>query len=111
MTVGVRIHKGMPIESLDEAISSVASQTYRQFKTVLLVDGPTDYAEGLARRYDLPLICTGEEPDITHCSGLHRRAVEQCDAEYYKPLDYDDQLPLAGLPGAGCRSDGREEAR
>ncbi len=95
VTVGVRIHKGMPIESLDQAISSVASQTYRRFKTVLLVDGPTDYAEQLAARYDLPLICTGDEPDITHCSGLHRRAVEQCDTEFYKPLDYDDQL----LPG------------
>jgi hypothetical protein len=95
VTVGVRIHKGMPIESLDQAISSVASQTYRKFKTVLLVDGPWDYAENLAARYNLPLICSGEEPDITHCSGLHRRAVEQCDTEFYKPLDYDDQL----LPG------------
>jgi glycosyl transferase family 4/glycosyl transferase family 2 len=95
VTVGVRIHKGMPIESLDQAISSVASQTYRRFKTVLLVDGPSEYAEQLAARYDLPLICTGQEPDITHCSGLHRRAVEQCDTEFYKPLDYDDQL----LPG------------
>ena len=35
------------------------------------------------------------EPDITHCSWLHRQAVEQCDTEFYKPLDYDDQL----LPG------------
>ncbi|HEY8747489.1 MAG TPA: glycosyltransferase, partial [Tepidisphaeraceae bacterium] len=87
VTVGVRIHKGMPIESLDQAISSVASQTYRKFKTILLVDGPTDYAEGLAARYNLPLICTGEEPDITHCSGLHRKAVEQSDTEFYKPLD------------------------
>jgi hypothetical protein len=95
VTIGVRIHKGMPLESLDQAISSVASQTYGRFKTVLLVDGPTGYAEDLARRYDLPLICTGREPDITHCSGLHRRAVEQCDTEFYKPLDYDDQL----LPG------------
>lgn len=95
VTMGVRIHKGMPIESLDQAISSVALQTYRQFKTVLLVDGPWDYAQNLADRYRLPLICTGQEPDITHCSGLHRRAVEQCDTEFYKPLDYDDQL----LPG------------
>jgi glycosyltransferase involved in cell wall biosynthesis len=95
VTVGVRIHKGMPIESLDQAISSVASQTYRQFKTVLLVDGPWEYGQQLANRYRLPLICTGEEPDITHCSGLHRRAAEQCGTEFYKPLDYDDQL----LPG------------
>ena len=95
VTVGVRIHKGMPIQSLDEAISSLASQTYRQFKTVLLVDGPWDYGQGLADRYDLPLICTGQEPDITHCSWLHRQAAQQCDTEFYKPLDYDDQL----LPG------------
>ena len=92
VTVGLRIHKGMSIESLDQAASSLAMQTYRQFKTVLLVDGPWAYAEKLAERYDLPLICTGEEPDITHCSGLHRKAVEQCDTEFYKPLDYDDQL-------------------
>jgi hypothetical protein len=92
VTVGVRIHKGMPVEHLDQAISSLALQTYRQFKTVLLVDGPVPYAEKLAERYDLPLICTGMEPDITHCSWLHRQAVEQCDTEYYKPLDYDDQL-------------------
>jgi hypothetical protein len=32
------------------------------------------------------------EPDITHCSWLHRQAVERCDTEFYKPLDYDDQL-------------------
>ena len=95
VTVGLRIHKGMPIASLDEAASSLAMQTYRRFKTVLLVDGPWEYGQMLAARYDLPLICTGQEPDITHCSGLHRRAVEQCDTEFYKPLDYDDQL----LPG------------
>jgi hypothetical protein len=95
VTVGVRIHKGMPIESLDQAISGVALQTYREFKTVLLVDGPWEYGQQLAERYQLPLICTGQEPDITHCSGLHRRAAEQCGTEFYKPLDYDDQL----LPG------------
>jgi hypothetical protein len=92
VTVGVRIHKGMPIDHLDHAVSSLALQTYRRFKTVLLVDGPWPYAEKLAERYDLPLIATGKEPDITHCSSLHRRAVEQCDTEFYKPLDYDDQL-------------------
>ena len=82
----------MRIEHLDQAASSLALQTYRQFKTVLLVDGPWPYGEQLAERYNLPLICTGLEPDITHCSGLHRKAVEQCDTEFYKPLDYDDQL-------------------
>lgn len=92
VTVGVRIHKGMPIESLDEAVSSVAGQSYQQFKTVLLVDGPWEFGQMLADRYDLPLICTGQEPDITHCSWLHRQAVECCDTEFYKPLDYDDQL-------------------
>src|SRR5947199_21294 len=100
VTVAVRIHKGMEIESLDEAISSLAMQTYRRFKTVLLVDGPWEYGEQLARRYQLPLICTGMEPDITHCSWLHRQAVERCDTEFYKPLDYDDQL----LPGYLARA-------
>ncbi|HSZ57401.1 MAG TPA: glycosyltransferase, partial [Tepidisphaeraceae bacterium] len=108
VTVGVRIHKGMPIESLDQAISSLALQTYRQFKTVLLVDGPCDYAEGLAARYNLPLICTGQEPDITHCSGLHRLAVERCDTEFYKPLDYDDQLLPEYLERAVAAMDRRQ---
>ena len=92
VTVGLRIHKGMRIDHLDQAISSLALQTYRGFKTVLLVDGPWAYGEKLAERYQLPLICTGQEPDITPCSGLHRQAVERCDTEFYKPLDYDDQL-------------------
>jgi hypothetical protein len=92
VTVGLRIHKGMRIDHLDQAASSLASQTYRNFKTVLLVDGPWAYGEQLAARYGLPLICTGMEPDITHCSWLHRQAVAQCDTEFYKPLDYDDQL-------------------
>jgi hypothetical protein len=92
VTVGLRIHKGMRIEHLDQAASSLALQTYKQFKTVLLVDGPWSYGEQLAQRYNLPLICTGLEPDITHCSGLHRKAVGQCETEFYKPLDYDDQL-------------------
>ena len=92
VTVGLRIHKGMPVEHLDDAVSSLAGQTYKRFKTVLLVDGPHAYAEKLAARYQLPLICTGMEPDITHCSWLHRQAVAQCDTEFYKPLDYDDQL-------------------
>ncbi len=100
VTVGVRIHKGMPVEHLDEAIGSLALQTYKRFKTVLLVDGPHAYAEKLAQRYALPLICTGLEPDITHCSWLHRQAVEQCDTEFYKPLDYDDQLLPAYLERA-----------
>ena len=92
VTVAVRIHKGMALQSLDEAVSSLALQTYRRFKTVLLVDGPWEYGQSLARRYDLPVRCTGLEPDITHCSSLHRQAVEECQTEFYKPLDYDDQL-------------------
>jgi hypothetical protein len=92
ITVGLRIHKGMRIDHLDQAASSLAMQTYKDFKTILLVDGPWEYGEQLAARYDLPLLCTGMEPDITHCSSLHRKAVELCDTEFYKPLDYDDQL-------------------
>lgn len=95
VTVGLRIHKGMRIDHLDQAAASLANQTYTRFKTILLVDGPWEYGEQLAARYDLPLLCTGLEPDITHCSSLHREAVEQCDTEFYKPLDYDDQL----MPG------------
>jgi glycosyltransferase involved in cell wall biosynthesis len=92
VTIGVRIHKNTDVTHLDDAIASIANQTYRQFKTVLLVDGPWSFGEQLAARFGLPLICTGQEPDITHCSWLHRQAVEQCDTELYKPLDYDDQL-------------------
>ena len=92
ITVGVRIHHGTRIECLDDAICSLALQTYRQFKTILLVDGPWDWGQMLAERYDLPLLCSGLPADITHCSTLHRRAVEACDTEFYKPLDYDDQL-------------------
>jgi hypothetical protein len=95
VTIGVRIHKNTRVEHLDDAISSLAGQNYRRFKTVLLVDGPWSFGEALAERFGLPLICTGMEPDMTHCSWLHRQAVEQCDTEFYKPLDYDDQL----LPG------------
>ena len=92
VTVGVRIHKNTDPAHLDDAIASIANQTYRKFKVVLLVDGPWWYGHQLADRFHLPLICTGLEPDITHCSWLHRKAVEQCDTELYKPLDYDDQL-------------------
>jgi len=95
VTVGVRIHHGTRVECLDEAISSVALQTYRDFQTLLLVDGPWEWGQMLAERYDLPLLCTGMPADITHCSMLHRQAVEACNTEFYKPLDYDDQL----LPG------------
>jgi glycosyltransferase involved in cell wall biosynthesis len=107
VTVAVRIHKGMPIEHLDQAVSSVALQTYRNFKTVLLVDGPWPYAEKLAERYNLPLVATGTEPDITHCSWLHRQAVEQCNTEFYKPLDYDDQLMPDYLERAVATLDAR----
>jgi hypothetical protein len=97
VTIGVRIHKNADPALLDDAISSLANQTYRRFKTILLVDSPWAYAQRLADRFALPLICTGEEPDITHCSWLHRQAVELCDTEFYKPLDYDDQLPAPPL--------------
>lgn len=92
VTVGLRVHQGTDRDKLDDAVNSLAAQTYRKFKTVLLVDGPWSFAEPLAERYGLPLICTGLEADIEHCSWLHRQAVAQCDTEYYKPLDYDDQL-------------------
>jgi len=92
VTFGVRIHDGVDPAYLDDAINSIAAQTYRRFKTVLLVDGPWALGERLAERYDLPLICTGLEADIEHCSWLHRQALEQCETEFYKPLDYDDQL-------------------
>ncbi len=92
VTFGVRIHQGVDEELLEDAINSIAQQTYRKFKTVLLVDGPWAMGERLAKRFGLPLVCTGVEADITHCSWLHRQAVAQCDTEFYKPLDYDDQL-------------------
>ncbi|MDF1853189.1 MAG: glycosyltransferase [Verrucomicrobiales bacterium] len=92
VTIGLRIHKGTDVTKLDDAVQSIAAQTYRKFKVKLLVDGPWSFAEPLAKRYGLPLICTGLEPDIEHCSWLHRQAVAECDTEYYKPLDYDDQL-------------------
>lgn len=92
VTVGVRIHQNTDPACLDDAMCSLANQTYRQFKVVLLVDGVREYGEQLARRFNVPLICTGMLPDITHCSWLHRQALQQCDTELYKPLDYDDQL-------------------
>lgn len=92
VTVGLRIHKGTDVSKLDDAVNSLAAQTYRRFKAILLVDGPWSFAEPIAQRYGLPLICTGLEPDIEHCSWLHRQAIERCDTEFYKPLDYDDQL-------------------
>lgn len=92
VTVGLRLHQGTDLSKLDDAICSIASQTYKKFKVVLLVDGTWSFAEPLAARYGLPLICTGRAPDIEHCSWLHRQAVEGCDTEFYKPLDYDDQL-------------------
>jgi hypothetical protein len=90
VTVGVRVHQGTDLDCLDDAISSVAMQTYRRFKVMLLVDGPWSFGEKLAQRYDLPLICTGKTADIENCSWLHRQAVAHCDTEFYKPLDYDD---------------------
>lgn len=92
VTVGLRIHQGTDLAKLDDAVCSLASQSYKKFKVKLLVDGPWSFAEPLAARYGLPLICTGMAPDIEHCSWLHRQAVAQCDTEFYKPLDYDDQL-------------------
>jgi len=92
VTIGVRIHKNTDPAHLDDAIASITQQTYRKYKVVLLVDGPWRYGQMLADRFALPLICTGEEPDITHCSWLHRQAVALCDTEFYKPLDYDDQI-------------------
>ncbi len=92
VTVGVRIHEGADASYLDDAINSIATQTYRGFRTVLLVDGSWSFGEKLAARYDLPLICTGLEADIEHCSWLHRQALKQCGTEFDKPLDYDDQI-------------------
>ncbi len=92
LTVGLRIHQGTDVSKLEDAVDSLASQTYRRFKTILLVDGHWAFGESLAKRFGLPLICTGTDPDIEHCSWLHRQAVAQCDTEFYKPLDYDDQL-------------------
>lgn len=92
VTVGVRIHQGVDEELLEDAINSICCQTYQNFKVILLVDGPWSMGERLAKRFGLPLICTGMTADIEHCSWLHRQAVAQCDTEFYKPLDYDDQL-------------------
>lgn len=92
VTVGLRIHQGTDLAKLDDAVVSLVHQSYRKFKVKLLVDGTWAYGERLAKRYGLPLICTGMAPDIEHCSWLHRQAVAACDTEYYKPLDYDDQL-------------------
>jgi hypothetical protein len=59
VTIGLRIHQGTDVSKLDDAVASLANQTYRKFKVKLLVDGPWSFAEPLAARYGLPLICTG----------------------------------------------------
>jgi len=92
VTIGLRIHQGTDVSKLDDAVSSLASQTYKKFTVKLLVDGQWSFGETLAKRYGLPLICTGLDPDIEHCSWLHRQAVAECTTEFYKPLDYDDQI-------------------
>ena len=92
VTVGLRIHKGTDLAKLDDAVSSLASQTYRKFKVKLLVDGPWAFAEPLAKRYGLPLICTGLGLAFENCSCLPRQAVAECYTEFYKPHDYDDHL-------------------
>ncbi len=107
VTFGVRVHQGVDEELLEDAINSIAQQTYRKFKVVLLVDGPWAMGERLAKRFGLPLICTGMESDIEHCSWLHRQAIKQCDTEFYKPLDYDDQLVPEYLERAVRISDAR----
>lgn len=100
VTVGLRIHQGTDVSKLDDAVCSLASQTYRRFTVKLLVDGQWSFGEKLAKRYGLPLICTGMDPDIEHCSWLHRQAIAECTTEYYKPLDYDDQLTPSYLERA-----------
>ncbi len=108
VTVGLRVHMGTRREFLDEAVSSLAMQSYRRFRTALLVDGPWSFGQGLAERYGLPLICTGLSPDITHCSWLHRTAAAACGTEFYKPLDYDDQLLPDYLSRAVAAMDARK---
>ena len=53
VTVGVRIHEGVDASFLDDAINSIAAQTYRNFRTVLLVDGSWSFGEKLAERCEI----------------------------------------------------------
>lgn len=100
VTIGVRFHIGGRVDWLDQAMASVQKQTYRKFRVVLLVDGPVEDAERVANRYGVAFQATGKVPHITHMSGSHRAALENCPTEFYKPLDFDDMLAPGYLDAA-----------
>ena len=92
VTIGVRFHRGGNEDWLHQALDSVQKQTYPHYHTILLIDGEEVFAEDLAKRFGKPYLCTNVHPHISHMSQLHRMGLGSCQTEFYKPLDFDDQL-------------------
>ena len=106
VTVAVRYHAnaGM-IDWLDECMTCVASQTYRQFTTLLVIDGLEEDASEIAARYEVPFICTGMDPHHHHRSLCHRLGANYAKSKYYKPLDFDDIIAPDYLERAVFRAE------
>ncbi len=92
VTVGVRFHEGGTESWLDQCMASIASQTYRRFRTLLLVDGSETLASRLGKRYGIEYRCNGAPANRANTGGLHNLGLTRCDTEFYKPLDFDDCL-------------------
>jgi len=93
VTVAVRYHTTADrIGWLDQAMASVARQTFRGFKVLLAIDGLDSDAQKIALRYGVDYVCTNETPHYTHMSRSFRLAADKCGTMFFKPLDYDDIL-------------------
>jgi len=95
VTVAVRWHVTCDkVEWLDACMASVAAQTFRQFTTLMVIDGPHEDAAQIAERYGVTFICTDENPHHHNMSNCHRIGANAAhpSSKYYKPLDFDDLL-------------------
>jgi glycosyltransferase involved in cell wall biosynthesis len=92
VTVGVRFHVGGRLDWLDQCMGSLAGQTYRDFRTLLCIDGFAEDAARVAARYGVPFVCTDVAPCIANMSRAFRYGLEACRSVWFKPLDFDDRL-------------------
>lgn len=88
LTVIIPVYNGMPF--LPEAVNSILSQTYSDFRLLLINDGSTDSSSEYLASLDDPRVEVIQQNNLGLCHSLNQAVFDRTESEFVARLDQDD---------------------
>jgi glycosyltransferase involved in cell wall biosynthesis len=88
LTVVIPVYNGMPF--LQEAVESILSQTYSEFRLLIINDGSTDNSSKYLNSLSDSRIEVLQQDNVGLCRSLNKAVFEHTESEFVARLDQDD---------------------